>query len=174
MRRLDEVTREDLRELLGKGWLTHDGMWFHTVNSAYGTNIASVLNKKAIAAMAPFEVQRLSKALDLQSGELNNAGSIAQFLTSSMRLILPDSVINTFSMETIAANQVKFQWQQGECFAFKGMSRIGVIGQYDCGVMFRIECWFRALKLQFATHPVIIGCLMHRQGSCSGVYEFQF
>jgi hypothetical protein len=26
---LDRIEKADLRDLLGKGWLTHDGLWFY-------------------------------------------------------------------------------------------------------------------------------------------------
>ena len=29
MRSLYAVGKEEIRDLLGKGWLTHDGMWFY-------------------------------------------------------------------------------------------------------------------------------------------------
>ncbi len=52
-------TREQVRDLVAKGWLTHDGMWFDEAARSLGIDAANDLNRAAIRAMAPFEVSRL-------------------------------------------------------------------------------------------------------------------
>ena len=174
MKHLEDVTRDDLRELLGKGWLTHDGMWFYVVNTHLGTKVASKLNKQAIKAMTPFEVQRLLRILNLQPGQIKDAASVRNFLTAAMSLILPDSVASTFDQEIAAGNVLRWRWKKGECFAYKGMTRIGVIDQYECGVMYRIECWMHELGLKYHARPQLTMCMMHEKGYCEGEYEFFF
>ncbi len=174
MKNLEDITRDDLRELLGKGWLTHDGMWFYTVNSQFGAEVASRLNKLAIKAMTPFEVQRLLRILDLQPGEIKDAIAVRNFLAAAMSLILPDSVTDTLNMEVAAGNTLLYHWKKDDCFAYKGMSRIGVIDQYECGVMYRIECWLHELGLQFRAQPELTKCQMREKGYCQGEYELFF
>jgi hypothetical protein len=60
---MDVVGKEEIRDLLGKGWLTHDGMWFYSVYMEYGIAKANKLNKDAIKSMVPFEVQRLLEVI---------------------------------------------------------------------------------------------------------------
>ena len=38
---LDGIDPSDVKEFLGKGWLTHDGMWFLNVYQAYGIDAAN-------------------------------------------------------------------------------------------------------------------------------------
>jgi len=170
MKQLKDISRDDLRELLGKGWLTHDGMWFYTVNSHLGTEATSRLNKQAIKAMAPFEVQRLLRIMEMSKEDLKDTESVVQFMRNAMSLILPDSVVTTFHLEVKPAGSIRYRWQKNECFAYKGISRIGVISKYECGVMYRIECWMRELGLQFKANPELILCQMHETGCCEGEY----
>ena len=47
---------EALRQLLLRGWLTHDAMWFKTTLDEFGIETANKLNRGAIRSMAPIEV----------------------------------------------------------------------------------------------------------------------
>jgi hypothetical protein len=61
-----------------------------------------------------------------------------------------------------------WEWEPGNCFAYKGMKQMGTLDQYRCGVMYRIECWLEALAVPFVIHPKIEQCIMHEKGSCAG------
>jgi len=52
MRTLDCVKKEEIRDLLGKGWLTHDGMWFFNVCQEFGIERANTLNRAAIKSVS--------------------------------------------------------------------------------------------------------------------------
>ena len=54
------------------------------------------------------------------------------------------------------------------CFAYKGMQVMGIIDEYRCGVMYRIECWLEALGFDFSMHPRPDKCIMHATGRCTG------
>jgi hypothetical protein len=174
MRSLDEVSKSELRDLLGKGWLTHDGMWFYTVCRESGIEQANKLNKKAIKSMVPFEVQRLTQILDLQKTGMKSVDDVKDFLLCGMELILPASVLSSLHFSTPSANVIHWEWEKNECFAYKGMQRMGVIDSYECGVMYRIECWLDSLGLKFVATPQPGKCRMHEKGYCAGDYVFQF
>ncbi|MEJ2170568.1 MAG: hypothetical protein P8X90_34165 [Desulfobacterales bacterium] len=63
---------------------------------------------------------------------------------------------------------MRWHWQTGQCFAYKGMKQIGMIDGYRCGVMYRIECWLVALGIAYSMQPPIEGCRMHAEGACKG------
>lgn len=174
MRSLDEVSKSELRDLLGKGWLTHDGMWFFCVYKEYGIDNANKLNKDAIKAMVPFEVERLMQILDIPKTGLKSAGDVKDFLICGMELILPASVFSRLHFNVPSGNVIHWEWEKNECFAYKGMQRMGIIDSYECGVMYRIECWLESLGLKFKPDPPPGKCQMHEKGSCAGAYEFQF
>jgi hypothetical protein len=174
MRTFTDVTREEIRDLLGKGWLTHDGMWFLVVSRELGVDVANKFNRAAIKAMAPLEVQRLKQVTGLQDSQLTSIQALKEFLPAGMQMILPISVFSKLQFAVMPGNILHWEWEQGECFAYKGMSRMGVIDKYECGVMYRVECWLELLGLKFTSGPQITGCQMHSQGQCSGEFRFEF
>jgi hypothetical protein len=174
MRSLDTIGKEELRDLLGKGWLTHDGMWFYSVYREYGIESANKLNKDAIKAMVPVEVQRLTQITGIAKGQLKSLEDIRDFVLCGMELILPSSVLSRLHFSTLGGDVLHWEWEKNECFAYKGMSRMGVIDRYECGVMYRIECWLESLDLKFIADPRAGKCLMQERGYCAGDYAFQF
>jgi hypothetical protein len=174
MRTFADVSKEEIRDLLGKGWLTHDGMWFYTVSRELGVDVANKFNKAAIKAMAPLEVQRLKQVTGLRDSQLTSIEALKEFLPAGMQMILPVSVFSKLHFAVMPGNTLRWEWEQGECFAYKGMSRIGVIDNYECGVMYRVECWLELLGLKFTSSPQITHCQMHAQGHCSGEFRFEF
>jgi hypothetical protein len=174
MRSLDAVGKEEIRDLLGKGWLTHDGMWFYSVCKEYGIEKANKLNKDAIKSMVPFEVHRLRQIMGIQEGHFKSVENVKDFLLGGMELILPASVFSKLQFSVPSGNVIHWEWEKNECFAYKGMQRMGVIDSYECGVMYRIECWFESLGLKFVSNPRPGKCRMHEKGYCAGDYKFQF
>jgi hypothetical protein len=172
MKSFDDIDKGEIRDLLGKGWLTHDGAWFSTVCTEHGVKEANRMNKAAIRAMVPFEVQRLKQIMAFDERQLTSAEEIARFMEEGMRLILPESVLSKYHFNIESQNVLQWEWEKNECFAYKGMSRAGVINGYECGVMYRIECWFESLGLKFNSDMKLDSCQMHTKGYCSGRYIF--
>jgi len=172
MRRLDDIGKEEIRDLLGKGWLTHDGAWFFNTANQFGIDAANRLNKAAIQTIAPLEMQRTRKLLGLSEEGIESFHEIKEFALESFELILPGSVVSRFHIEAPSANVIHWEWEAGECFAYKGMQRLGLLDGYECGVIYRLECWFEALGLPFEVEPKITSCIMHTQGACSGDFRF--
>lgn len=168
MSALDSVEKFELRDLLGKGWLTHDGMWFYHASRAFGVDHANTLNKSAIRSLAPIEINRVRKVLGMEEGTLESFESLTEFLLNAFELTLPGSVFEKFHFGASSENTLHWEWEDGECFAFKGMTRLGIIDDYRCGVIYRIECWLEALGIEFSIDPRIDACIMHTTGACSG------
>jgi len=66
-------------------------------------------------------------------------------------------------------NQVSWVFSEGGCFAFNGMTMLGVEKEYHCGVIYRIQCWLEVLEIPYRMAPEIAGCLMADTGKCSGI-----
>ena len=165
---LETIDKKDIRDLLGKGWLTHDGMWFYHTYQALGIDQANTLNKSAIRSIAPIEINRVKKVLGVGEEKIESLETLKDFMDKALELILPESVFLKFHFGTSSNNIFHWEWEKGECFAFKGMTQIGTIDEYSCGVMYRIECWLEALGTKFAMNPQIDKCIMHSTGVCSG------
>lgn len=165
---LDGIKKTDIRDLLGKGWLTHDGMWFYQTYNKLGIEKANELNKEAIKAMAPIEVHRMKRLLGNVQGKFETLDELLQFMLPALEVTLPDSVFKNLRFTATSDNFLHWEWESSQCFAYKGMKQMGIIDGYRCGVMYRIECWLQALGIRYSMHPVIEGCLMHEKGSCEG------
>jgi Family of unknown function (DUF6125) len=170
MKSLDEVARQELKDFLGKGWLTHDGMWFYHTYLNSGMDEANKLNREAIKTLAATEMARAKKVLEVSEEDLKTFEGLRDFLLESLRLILPESVFSRSSFYSPADNILRWEWQDGECFAYKGMKQIGVIDDYICGVIYRIQCWFEHLGIPYEVEPRIEKCIMHQTGKCSGKF----
>lgn len=164
----DGIEKTEIRNLLGKGWLTHDGMWFYHTCREFGIEKANELNKAAIKSMAPIEMDRMKRLLGITQEKLESFDELMQFMLAALELTLPDSVFKKLHLTSPAGNLIRWRWESLQCFAYKGMKQIGVIDGYCCGVMYRIECWLEALHVKYSVQPVIDGCLMHEKGECEG------
>jgi len=163
---LDGVEKTEIRNLLGKGWLTHDGLWFYQTYRELGIEEANRLNKAAVKALAPIEIERMKELLGME--KIETFDDLEQFMSAALEVTLPDSVFKKFHLTSHAGNVMRWKWERSQCFAYKGMKRIGTIDGYQCGVMYRIECWFEVLGIKYSMQPAIEGCLMHETGVCEG------
>jgi hypothetical protein len=153
----------ELKELLIKNWMSHDGFWFYHCLQNLGIEQANTLNRAAIQSLAATEVPRIARALGLKS-------EIETF--EEFKAIFPEifSVVKGDFMEfdyTFTAHD-SMKWEMRRCFAYEGMKRMGVIDRYQCGVIFRILCWLAVLKLKYSVDPPIENCLRVKRGNCSG------
>lgn len=110
----------------------------------------------------------MKRLLGITEEKFENFDELAQFMNAALELTLPDSVKKRLHLTTPAVNLICWQWENFQCFAYKGMKQIGAIDGYQCGVIYRIECWLEALSVRYLIQPVIKGCLMHKNGVCDG------
>ena len=165
---LDRIEKREIRDLLGKGWLTHDFMWFYNTSQELGMGKANTLNKAAIKSLAPIEVQRAKKVLGFNKEKIHTLDELMDFMLGALELTLPHSVFKQSHFSAPSKNLIHWEWKKGECFAYKGMKQTGLIDEYSCGVMYRIECWLEALGISYDMDPKIDRCIMHERGECSG------
>jgi hypothetical protein len=151
--------------------MTHDGMWFYHCLKNFGIEKANELNKAAIKSLAPMEIDRIKKALGLEK-QIENFQEFKDFFVAVSHLFIPAfmNITMTFPKENI----VHWQFEPGNCFAYKGIKRIGVIDQYECGVIYRLECWFDSLGIKYNVTPQVGRCLMLDSGVCQGDFYFDF
>ncbi len=165
---LNKIEKREIRDLLGKGWLTHDGMWFYHTYQELGIEKANTLNKAAIKSLAPIEIERIKKVLGIGGEKIGTFEELKDFMLEALEMILPNSVFEKFRFRASSKDFLKWEWESGECFAFKGMKQIGIIDGYRCGVMYRIECWLEALGIKYSINPKIDKCMMRETGACLG------
>ncbi len=165
-----EITKNQLRNLLTKGWMTHDAMWFVSCLQEVGIEKTNNLNLSAISLMGAIETGRMLKALGMENETFGSFEKFHRFFDGAAQFVIPEWMDCEFSYpgENVLA------WRWNKCFAHEGVCKLGLIDQYRCGVMHRIETWLKALNLKYEMRPRIKGCLMHETGSCRGEFHFQF
>jgi hypothetical protein len=168
MRRLEDVSPEEIKDFLGKGWLTHDGMWFYHTYLDRGMETANRLNREAIRSLAAIEMARARKVLRAEDEDLKTFEGLQAFIEGALAMILPKSVYSRARFTFKPPNMFHWEWDEGNCFAYRGMQQIGVLDEYVCGVIYRIECWFENQGILYEMEPKIEKCIMHETGSCSG------
>lgn len=169
MTAIDNMTKTELRELFSKNWMTHDAMWFFNAYNDLGIETANKLNKNAIKMLAPIEMNRMLTAMGYdRNTKFNSFMDLKIFFLEALDLLLPDFM--NLKMSVPQDNVIHWEWTK--CFAFDGLSRMGAIAEYECGVMYRLQCWLDTLEIPYHVTPPVKGCLMHSTGACSGDFVF--
>ena len=168
MRALDLLNKEELKELLCKGWMTHDAMWLLHCIESIGMEKANEINSKAVYSMSQIEIIRIRKALGYPpKNKIKKFEEVKQLLVQAMEIVKADFMDFTWSIPE--KNVMRWKWRNGNCFAYQGIKGMGVLDQYDCGIMKRIEGWMQGLGIEYEIIPEINGCLMANEDKkCEG------
>jgi len=162
------LEKDELKELLNKGWMTHDAMWFYNCLEECGIEKTNKINQAAIRALGPIEIKRIQKALGM--GKLDTFDEFKLFFDMAMEIATGKFMKYTFNMPE--NNLIRGEWES--CFAYEGIKALGVIDRYECGIMLRIETWFDTLGIKYEVEPKVTGCMMHTNGQCFRNYQFFF
>ncbi|RJX35190.1 MAG: hypothetical protein C4525_04560 [Desulfarculus sp.] len=165
MRQLDAP---ELKELLLKCWMTHDGMWFLHCLQECGIEKTNRINLAAIRSLAQIEVKRVVQALGLPPA--NSPEGLRELADGMFNVAKGDFM--DFAYHFTPTGTLRFDMKG--CFAHDGMKRLGVLDQYQCGIFYRVQCWFDALGLKYRVTPEVTQCMMPAQGQCFREYEFSF
>lgn len=164
MKALDKLEKTELQELLIKGWMTHDGMWFYHSLHESGIEKTNRINLSAIRSMAVIEVKRIRKAFGLDKIPITDFCTLKDNLNALWGVAKADFMDFNYSF----MDDNRIHWVMGKCWAYQGIKGMGVIDQYQCGVIERVLCWLDVLQVKHTVKPEIKGCLMHQGGQCSG------
>ena len=163
------IDPKELRELLLKCWMTHDGMWFNHCRLELGMAVANRLNKAANRSLAAIEAKRVMKAAGLEA--VRSFEDLAALFEAMNQTVVGDFMGFAFSL---GPENTLHCAMEGKCFALEGMRKMGVESEYECGIFNRVEGWFDALGLSWEVTPRILGCMLLDQGLCRRTYRFSF
>ncbi|MGD0276395.1 MAG: hypothetical protein ABSB79_10130 [Syntrophales bacterium] len=79
-----------------------------------------------------------------------------------------------FTYSFAEKNILHWEFADQACFAYWGMKRMGVVEQYECGVLYRVLCWLDAAGVKYTVNREVKGCFMHTHGKCTGEVRFFF
>jgi len=169
MRAPEQLSRKEITDLLNKGWMSHDGMWFYHCLKEFGIEMANKLNKAAIQSLAPLEMKRLTKLLGIENMETFE--EFKALFTGSFELLIADFMNARMSFPE--KNVFHWEFVPQQCFAYKGMQKMGVIEDYECGVIYRVECWIASLGIPYQASPRVTKCMMRDKGHCAGDFRLR-
>lgn len=165
MRSVQNISQKELIDLLGKCWMTHDGMWFFHCLQEFGIEATNKINKSAILSLAAIEIKRIKYALGVKKN-IENFDEFRLFFMEASKLMVPEFMNVSFNFPE--KNRMTWEFDQDKCFAYEGIKKMGAIDKYECGVLYRIRCWLEALEIENRFNPEIDKCSMHFNGNCAG------
>lgn len=171
MQFIENINPKEIIDLLNKCWMTHDGMWFFHCLNEFGIETTNKINKLAIKSLSSIEIKRIKTALGFEKN-IETFEEFKRFFKAASRFVIPDFMNVKFSFPE--ENKMTWEFKQGKCFAYVGINRLGVIDKYECGVLYRINCWIEELGIKHRFNPEIDRCLMHHSGYCSGDIQLFF
>ena len=172
MTQIQKTGTDEIAELLGKCWITHDGMWFAHTLSAHGIDEANRLNRAAIKSMVPIEIKRFMTRFRVRREDLDNFAAFASFFSRVQPLLIP--AFMNLSIRFTAPGTMGWRFNGKGCFAASGIARTGMLSSYLCGPLFRIQCWLDHLDISYEMIPQIRTCIMADMDSCSGEFRLLF
>ena len=164
----DQLNKHQLKELLVKCWMTHDGSWFYNCVKEFGIETANRLNKASIKSLSPIEMQRIKTALGLGEIKIESFEQLRDFIDNGFSILKGDFMKFNY---TFPEKNV-MHWEMEKCFAYDGMLRIGVKEKYECGLIYRVCCWLDVIGVKYTLEPKINECLLHSQNNCVGELRF--
>jgi hypothetical protein len=85
---LEALETKQLKELLNKGWMTHDAMWFYNCVQEIGIEKANKINRAAVKTMAAVEMKRMKRALGVT--EVKAFDQLVELFEASMYIVSGD------------------------------------------------------------------------------------
>jgi len=163
-----KISKEQLRALLIKNWMTHDALWYGEVAAAFGMVRASPMNLRVCRKLGQIEFRRLMKTVEKPPPK--NMAEYREWFDLGAEVFVPDFV--TFQMEYPENDRQVFHFL--DCFAHRGMMKTGLLPEYECGIFERIEGWFDAMGLSYTRTPDLSRCLKLSGGPCDITVQFHF
>ena len=162
------LNKKELKELLIKCWMTHDGMWFYHCLKECGIEKTNKINKAAIKSMAKIEISRIQNAFGID--EIKKFEDLQTIIKNALEVFKADFMgfNHSFPMKN------HMNCEMHKCWAYDGIKRIGVIDEYKCGIFDRIDSWLDNLGIKYEVFPTIENCLMNTNGRCYRDYKFYF
>lgn len=165
---METLEKKELKELLVKCWMTHDGLWFYHCLQECGVEKTTKINQAAARAIDAVEVKRIARVLGIEKIETFEA--LIELIHDGLDVVRADFMDFTFEVTAKKVPHITAD----RCFAYEGIKKMGAIEGYDCGIYARMAGWLAGLGIQYEIDPPLTGCLMHAKGQCHRDFKFNF
>ncbi len=150
---LNRLSFESQKNLLIKGWMSHDARWFMAVAENFGIDAANRLNQSVCRDLGKVEMTRFMKSLGLPQPK-----------DMDQHLILKKTAISLYGPELIEyeikiLDHQSYEMHLKRCFAHENIVKAGIKDQYKCGIFSRLQGWIDAQGLEHEVMPPLGKCL---------------
>jgi len=165
---LSPLSFDTQKDLLVKGWMSHDARWFMAVTQHFGIDAANRLNQFVCREIGQVEMKRLMKSLVLSPPK--DINEYLNFKKEALSLYGPDLI----DYEIKILDHQSYEMHLKRCFAYENIVRAGIKDQYECGIFARIQGWIDAQGLDHKLAPPLGKCMMVLGKECSYTITLRF
>ena len=164
---MKSLDKKEMKELLVKCWMTHDGLRFYHCLQECGIEKTSRINQAAARSMGAVEAKRITRAFGIEKVE--SFETLRWLVDEGFNVVRGDFMDFDFD----CSNENLLHIETKRCFAYEGISKMGGIDGYDCGIFARVAGWFDGLGIEYEVSPPVKGCMMHTDGKCFRDFRFR-
>jgi hypothetical protein len=151
---LSPLSFDTQKDLLVKGWMSHDARWFMAVTQHFGIDAANRLNQMVCRELGQMEMKRFMKTLALSQPK-----DLVEYLTfNKAAFALYGSGLAEYDIK--ALDHRSYEIHLKRCFAYENIVRAGIKDQYECGILARFQGWIDAQELKHELAPPLGKCMM--------------
>ena len=165
---MKELPFSKKKELLIKGWMSHDARWFMAVAERLGIEEANRLNQRVCRELGQVEMKRFMKALGLSLPK--NIHEHIGINDAAISLYGPDLI----EYEIKVLDHQSYEMRIKRCFAHENVVQAGIKDQYQCGILARVQGWIDTHELQHELTPSLGKCMMVLGKECYYMITLQF
>lgn len=165
---LSNLSFDSQKDLLIKGWMSHDARWFMAVTEHFGIEHANRLNQKVARELGRVEMKRFMKALDLPPSR--NMEEYLNLKKAALSMFGPDLV----DYEIKILDHQSYEMHLERCFAHENIVKAGIKDQYECGIFSRLQGWIDAQGLEHELTPALGKCMKVLGKECCYTVKLRF
>jgi hypothetical protein len=164
----DRLSFEMEKDLLIKGWMSHDARWFMAVVEHFGMDAANRMNQFVCREIGRVEMKRFMKTLTFSKPK-----DLEEYLTlKKAAFALYGSGLAEYDIKTLDHRSYEIHLKR--CFAYENIVRAGIKDQHECGILARIQGWIDAQGLEHELTPPLGKCMMVLGKECRYTIKLQF
>ncbi len=165
---LSRLSFDTQKDLLVKGWMSHDARWFMAVAENFGIDAANRLNQFVCREIGRVEMKRFMKSLSLSPPK-----DMEEYLNlKKAALSLYGSDLAEYEIKIL--DHQSYQMHLKRCFAHENIVRAGIKDEYECGIFARLQGWIDAQGLGHELTPPLGKCMKVLGEECCYTVTLQF
>lgn len=165
---LNNLSFDSQKDLLIKGWMSHDARWYMAVTEHFGIKAANRLNQMVARELGRVEMKRFMKALNLPPSR--NMEEYLNLKKAALSMFGPDLV----DYEVKILDPRSYEMHLKRCFAHENIVKAGIKEEYECGIFSRLQGWVDAQGLGHELTPALGKCMKVLGKECCYTVKLRF